>query len=131
MILRHVYSNRVWNECAEFALKLHKIQNLGTLSLKTLAAKSDVRFSKWRKFLLTKSSVFYGITYSAMIFIWIVFPFSLTSSIFISSKQPRSTDVRGEKLSPHNTSITSSMLKVFGSKEAFKQPIIFCNQRFH
>ena len=46
MILRHVYSNRVWIECAEFSLKLHKILNLGTLSLKTSAAKSDERFGK-------------------------------------------------------------------------------------
>ena len=58
MILRCVYSNRVWIGSAEFWLKLHKILNLGTLSSKTSAAKSDERFSKWRKFLLTKSFVY-------------------------------------------------------------------------
>ena len=58
MILHCVYSNSVWIECVEFSLKLHKILNLGTLSLKILVAKSDERFSKWRKFLLTKNFVY-------------------------------------------------------------------------
>ena len=126
MILHRVYSNRVWIERAEFSLKLHKILNLDTLSLKT-SVKSDERFSKWRKFFLTKSFLFYIITYSLSIF-YEVFPFSLRLSIFISYKQPRSTDVKEEKLSPHNTSITPSMLKFL---EAFKRPVIFCNCRFH
>ena len=39
LILRRVYSNRVWIERAEFSLKLHKILNLGTLPLKTSAVK--------------------------------------------------------------------------------------------
>ena len=41
MALCLVYSNRAWIKHAEFSLKLHKILNLGTLSLKTSAAKSD------------------------------------------------------------------------------------------
>ena len=41
LILRRVYSNRVWIERAEFSLKLHEILNLGILSLKTWAVKSD------------------------------------------------------------------------------------------
>ena len=45
-------------ERADFSLKLHKILNLGIWSLKSSAAKSDERFSKWRKFLLTKSFVY-------------------------------------------------------------------------
>ena len=58
MVLRRVYSNRVWMERAEFSLKLLKILNLGILSLKTSALKSDERFSKWRKLFLTKSFVY-------------------------------------------------------------------------
>ena len=46
MILQRVYSNRVWIERAELSLKLHKILNLGTLSLKTSGVKSDERFRK-------------------------------------------------------------------------------------
>ena len=46
MILRRVYSNRVWIERVEFSLKLLKILNLGILSLKISAVKSDERFSK-------------------------------------------------------------------------------------
>ena len=49
MILQRVDSNRVWIERAELSLKLHKILNLGTLSLKTSGVKSDERFRKWRK----------------------------------------------------------------------------------
>ena len=99
--------------------------NLGILSLKALAAKSVERFSKWRKFLLTKSFVFYVITYSVMIFLWIDFPFSLRSSIFISSKQPRSTDMRAEKLSPHNTSFTSPTLKFMEARKLLSNPSYF------
>ena len=58
LILRRVYSNRVWIERAEFSLKLLKILNLVILSLKTSAVKSDERFRKWRKFLLTKGFVY-------------------------------------------------------------------------
>ena len=39
MILCRVYSNRVWIERAEFSLKLQKILNLGTLSLKNIDGK--------------------------------------------------------------------------------------------
>ena len=53
-----VYSNRVWIERAEFSLKLLKILNLVILSLKTSAVKTDERFRKWRKFLLTKGFVY-------------------------------------------------------------------------
>ena len=55
LILRRSYSTWVWIEGAKFSLKLYKILNLGTLSLKTSAAESDERFSNWRKFWLTKS----------------------------------------------------------------------------
>ena len=44
MVLRRVYLNSVWIERAEFSLKLHKILNLGILSFKTLAVKSDESF---------------------------------------------------------------------------------------
>ena len=44
MFLRRVYSNRVWNERAEFSLKLHKILNLGSLYLETSAVRSDESF---------------------------------------------------------------------------------------
>ena len=44
MVLRRVYLNSVWIERAEFSLKLHTILNLGILSLKTLAVKSDESF---------------------------------------------------------------------------------------
>ena len=44
MVLRRVYLNSVWIERAEFSLKLHKILNLGILSLKTSAVKSDENF---------------------------------------------------------------------------------------
>ena len=46
MILCRVYSNRVWIEHVEFSMKLHKILNLGTLSLKASVVKSDEWFRK-------------------------------------------------------------------------------------
>ena len=53
------------------------------------------------------------------------FPFSLRSSIFISSKQPRSTDVREEKLFPHNTSMASSTLKFLEAGKVLSNPSYF------
>ena len=85
MILRRVYSNRIWIEHAEISLKLHKSLNLGILSLKTSVVKSDERFSQWRKFLLTKS-FFYKKVLVKICYVTKLFAFEVFTDNVFSNK---------------------------------------------